>query len=454
MRKSEYPLKNHYQNQKKKLLGQGHKHHNSITNYFGNKKNKESDISNIESYIKNEKMESKKEDRNDNMEIEMRSDNEESSKNKKRDESMNISKEEEFLNVKNQISLYNNTDNSYGDNYSTANSIKENEKNKNKNKIKKDIIKEEKNENPCSNQNENKTKDDKDMDIIMNKINEEDKKFDIKYNIENIQNVNEYMDEILENLLIEEKNMKYEINPNYFEYQKEINRKMRSILIDWLIDVHNKFNYKEETLYIAIYLMDSYLSKKYLRRNRFQLLGITSLLIASKFNEIYFRRVEDCAFITDNAYSVDDIKNMEEDISETLHFNFLVPSCLSFFEIICKKVGLSEDKDKFKFGEFLIQTFLMDFHSLNYSYSSIACTCCYIVMKFYKMSNYQDCYNSKFYNIKNEIMNDNNEDYIIKECAKNVCGVINETLNSNLQSSINKYNDCKFLDDIKKILRE
>ena len=44
--------------------------------------------------------------------------------------------------------------------------------------------------------------------------------------------------------------------------QKDINEKMRSILIDWLIDVHNKFQLIPETLFLTINLIDRFLDKK------------------------------------------------------------------------------------------------------------------------------------------------------------------------------------------------
>ena len=118
---------------------------------------------------------------------------------------------------------------------------------------------------------------------------------------------------------------------------------------------------------------------------------------------------------------------MEEDIAKTLEFNFLISSALFLFEIISKKIWISEDLNKFRFGEFLIQSFLFDYRTLPYSYGIIACACYYIVMKFYKMKNYQIYYNCKYYTIKNNNMNDNNV-CIINYCAENICSVVSELL--------------------------
>ena len=78
-------------------------------------------------------------------------------------------------------------------------------------------------------------------------------------------------------------------------------------LLIWLIEVHDKLKFKEETFYIAIYIIDVYLSIKLIQKKQFQLLGITALFIAAKLNEIYIGKIGDYAFITDNAYKEKDI---------------------------------------------------------------------------------------------------------------------------------------------------
>ena len=184
---------------------------------------------------------------NKNEDIEMKSEK------KNLNDSLNESKINEKMNLSNELEqkskVSNDTDISYGDNYSTNNSnIIEKEKNKQK-----ENINIEKNE--CSIFKENKE---------INELflfNKNDSGIKESSNI-SIQKEEEYIDDILQNLIEEEKNMKCVINPNYFYFQKEINQKMRNILIDWIIDVHYNFNLKEETLYTSIYIIDSYLSKK------------------------------------------------------------------------------------------------------------------------------------------------------------------------------------------------
>ena len=261
----------------------------------------------------------------------------------------------------------------------------------------------------------------------------------------------EYIDDILINILKEERDLKLKIDPLYFQFQTDINSKMRAILIDWLIDVHLKFNFRQETLYITINIIDRYLSVKRIERCNFQLLGVTALFIACKQNEISFRKLNEYVYITDNAYSEEDIKKMENKVLDTLNFDLLFPSSLTFYEILSYKLNIYEDKKKFNFGEFLMESFYLDENCLKYSASTIACAVGYIVMKYFKMENYKECYNSDKFNIKpikefiDKFSKSNNYPiYVIKECAKDICYFMNNLSKGNLKSTIRKYSIEKF----------
>ena len=317
------------------------------------------------------------------------------------------------------------TDNSYGDNYSTANSNIENEMKKlnislQTNKDYLEEIKKTEINNSIETFNENEIK-----DISDSLVEKED----------------EYVDEILENLIFEEENNKFKINPDYFTFQVEINNKMRIILIDWLLGICNKLKFKEETFFTTIYIIDAYLSKKFIKRKNFQLLGVTALFISTKINEIFFGRVKDYAFATDNAYEEKDILKMEIDIARTLNFNFLVPTCLSFFQIYSKKIGFNDDSEASKFGKFLIQNFLMSSKCFKYNYSIISITSCFLIMKLFG--------NVIFLN--NDLF-DKDKLSIIEECAKTICNVIVEILELKMNLTVKKYYYGNFCTDIKKII--
>ena len=104
------------------------------------------------------------------------------------------------------------------------------------------------------------------------------------------------------------------------DYQRDINSSMRAMLCDWLVEVHRKLDMLPETLFLSINLTDRYLSTTEIRRSKLQLVGVTAMVIASKYEEIYPPVVNDFVYFTDNAYTRDEILMMEKSILETLHF--------------------------------------------------------------------------------------------------------------------------------------
>ena len=155
---------------------------------------------------------------------------------------------------------------------------------------------------------------------------------------------------------------------------------MRKVLIDWLIEIHYKLKFKEETFYTTIYIIDAYLSQKRIERKNLQLLGITAFFISSKLYEINSGNVEDYSNITAKTYNKEEIINMESDISKTLNFNFLIPTPILFYEILAKKMNLENDSYEYKFGEFLIQSYIMDSESFKYNYSIISYSSLFLVL--------------------------------------------------------------------------
>ncbi|XP_075634674.1 G2/mitotic-specific cyclin S13-7-like [Castanea sativa] len=113
---------------------------------------------------------------------------------------------------------------------------------------------------------------------------------------------------------------------DYMNSQPDINVKMRSILIDWLIDVHRRFELMPETLYLTINIVDRYLSKKIVSRRELQLVGMSSMLLACKYEESYCLKVDDLVCISDYAYPDTQILVMEKAILEKLEWYLTVPT--------------------------------------------------------------------------------------------------------------------------------
>jgi cyclin B len=96
--------------------------------------------------------------------------------------------------------------------------------------------------------------------------------------------------------------------------QKEITASMRSILIDWLVDVHHKFKLLQETLFLTVNLIDRYLTSHQVLRSKLQLVGVAAMFIASKYEEIYAPELKDFVYVCDKAYAKEEILDMESKI--------------------------------------------------------------------------------------------------------------------------------------------
>lgn len=328
--------------------------------------------------------------------------------------------------------------NSYNSNTTSNTNANTNSNNKSNNSQKKNI----KNQYKKNKEEDEKEKKEEETKIILENFNKTltiSTTDDIKYS-------KEYINDILLNLLEEEKKSELIIDTNYFSFQNEINKKMRGILIDWLIEVHYKYNFKPSTLYITIYIIDKYLCLKKIERKKFQLLGVCALSLASKQNEILLHRMKEYIYITDYAYNENEINEMEFDILKTLDFNLLFPTVLDFYEILAKQQNFEKNSKMFYFGEFLFESFFLNSNYLKYTSSTIACAVGYIVMKFFKMENYQECYsnikiNMKPLKLENQQIekNLNYSVFAIKECAKDICQCLFELSKNNLKSTVNKY---------------
>jgi cyclin B len=261
--------------------------------------------------------------------------------------------------------------------------------------------------------------------------------FDISKIPDNVQIPKEYMNKIYLNLLKEEEaGVTPKARYNYMKEQKEINQQMRSILIDWLIDVHYKFGFTDETLFMTVSIIDRYLSVNQISRLKLQLLGITALLIACKHEEIDLPKIGDFTYITDNAYVKDEVIQMENDVLKVLNFSLLYPSPIKFYEYLSVNFGF--DKKMHLMGKYLMESFLVDIKHIKYKPSIISSACIYIVMKFFKKKNYQESYDNKFYSL----ITDENAKYTehdVKDCAKDICLFVDNISKTKFLSCQKKY---------------
>ena len=241
---------------------------------------------------------------------------------------------------------------------------------------------------------------------------------------ENPQRVDEYFDDICEELLKNED--KYAVDPDYMSNQPDINHRMRAILIDWLIEVHLKYRLRPQTMYIAVDLIDKYLSLAETKRSKLQLVGVTAMFIACKYEEIYPPGTKEFAYLTDGAYVKSEVIQMEKKMLSALNFDITFPTEWNLFEIYRRKLNL--DSKTFKLAWFLMELCLIDYNILQFKKSEIVASAILIAAK------NNDIYKENW--LKDNIGIDEND---LNDCCKEIYDFYKYNATHNLHAIRNKF---------------
>jgi cyclin B len=282
-------------------------------------------------------------------------------------------------------------------------------------------------------ENQNFVKEQQDIEIY---IDDNEQKMDIENNNneeisinKNPQNVQEYFSDIFNYYFEIESN--YLPISNYMDNQNDINEKMRGILNDWLIEVHLKYKLVPDTMYLTINLIDRFLSKKKILRTKLQLVGVTAMFIASKYEEIFPPEAKDFVYITDNACNKKELLNMEVDMLSTLNFDITIPSQYRFLELYKQILNLSDIM--FNYSYYLLDLCLINYKMIKYKFSELAATAALISIKIFK--GVLDNFEKTGYKEKE-----------LTACCKDMCNVLQNSEKSNLPAVRKKFSLAKYME--------
>jgi len=214
--------------------------------------------------------------------------------------------------------------------------------------------------------------------------------------VEDERECKHYLDEIIENLWKLEKEDDCKATANYMDRQDNIKPRMRGILVDWLIEVHNKFKLRPSTMFLTIELLDRYLSRRNIHRTKLQLLGCTCMWIASKYHEIYCPQINDFVYISDNAFNRQNLLRMETEVCIALDFKLTVPTPETFMDrfIQVYKYDLPTKAQKNRLvmmTQYIVERALMTYDLVGEERSKIAAASLYLAIERLKYGswNYQ-----------------------------------------------------------------
>ncbi|XP_065192189.1 uncharacterized protein LOC135823265 [Sycon ciliatum] len=154
----------------------------------------------------------------------------------------------------------------------------------------------------------------------------------VKYVPENPQMCLEYYDQILTNMRTAESKPEYVLSRKFLK-RTDVSMMMRAFLINWLVKVHYRYGLLQETLFKTVQLLDAVLDKMPVTGRNLQLAGVTSMLVASKYEEVQTPEVADFAYITDYGCSSDDIIKFERSQLAALDMSIMRPFSLQFLRM-------------------------------------------------------------------------------------------------------------------------
>ncbi|KAF2302900.1 hypothetical protein GH714_010748 [Hevea brasiliensis] len=165
---------------------------------------------------------------------------------------------------------------------------------------------------------------------------------------------------------------------NYMSILTEITPQMRGILINWLIEVHFKFELMQETLYLMVILLDQYLSQVQIKKNQMQLVGLTALLLASKYEDFWHPRIKDLLSISAQSYTRDEMLAMEKLILKKLKFRLNTPTPYVFMLRFLKAAQTDLESQLGHLSFYLIELSLVEYEALKFKPSMLCASAIYV----------------------------------------------------------------------------
>lgn len=211
-----------------------------------------------------------------------------------------------------------------------------------------------------------------------------------KYN--NLNPIEEYEIEIMNNLFQEEINNR--ANYSMFPNMEKNNNKMilsylkRFSFINLFITFQREFVLRQETLYLCVNLFDRYIQNLFLENKiseDLNIIALTCLFIASKYEEIYPPYLKEFLDVFKNKYNKKEIFSKEREILFSLDFKILIISPI----LLLKKFCLEEKRENeeiinlcFNGAQFFLELCIIEPKFCELKPSLQASICLYLSRKF------------------------------------------------------------------------
>ncbi|KAG0042247.1 G2/mitotic-specific cyclin [Gryganskiella cystojenkinii] len=126
---------------------------------------------------------------------------------------------------------------------------------------------------------------------------------------------------------------------HYLDDQKELDWKMRRVLVDWISEVHHAFHLQPETLFLAVNLVDRFLSLRSVARANLQMFGAAALFIASKYEDKMEHSIHNFVYMADGAFQDFELMAAERFMLQALDHQISYPNPMDFMRRFSQGYG-------------------------------------------------------------------------------------------------------------------
>jgi len=161
--------------------------------------------------------------------------------------------------------------------------------------------------------------------------------------------------------------------------QTQVSKKVRCTLVDWMLEVHRKFKLKQETLFLAVNILDRFLSARGVAKDKLQLVGATCIFVASKWEDMWPPLCKDLVYVGSRAFTKGDIVKMEMTILNSIKFDIGVPTTFPFVQRFAK--AAAGDMQMTHLVSYLSEVSMHDYDLLQYTPSMISASCTLLAQK-------------------------------------------------------------------------
>lgn len=189
--------------------------------------------------------------------------------------------------------------------------------------------------------------------------------------------------------------------PDYIINQVHITKLMRSLLIDWMVEIQESFELNHETLYLGVKLVDFYLSRMPVDKKNLQCVGAAAMLISCKYDERITPQIDDFIYICDNAYTRRELIKMEINMLKVVDFELGFPlsyrflrryarvNCIFFSCFYFKLLNFQTEKVSMHIltlARYILELSLMDYETVTIRDSKLAAASLFLALQMKKIS--------------------------------------------------------------------